>query len=70
MEKTAGKKWKCLYILSILAFLLALLFGGAWMTTEEVGQVTDVKKALAVGFLVISIVGALVAKVGSWFFND
>ena len=68
MEKTTSKKWKLLYVVSFLGFILSLIFAGAWLTSEP-SQMTDVKKALAVGFFVLSAVGGLTAKVGSWFFH-
>jgi hypothetical protein len=69
MDKKADKKWKCLYLLSVVAFVISLIFAGSWLMSEP-GQVTDVKKAMAVLFFVLSIVGTLVAKIGSWFFHD
>lgn len=69
MDKTVDKKWKCLYVLSALAFVVSLLFGGSYLMSEA-GQVTAVKKALAVGSFVAAVVGFLVAKIGSWFFHE
>jgi hypothetical protein len=68
MDKKTAKKWKLLYVLSFLGLILSVVFAGAWLTSEP-SQMTDVKKALAVGFFVLSVVGGLTAKVGSWFFH-
>ncbi len=70
MEKSAPKKWKCLYLLSVLALLVALVMGGSWLTSEEGQQSTRIKQAFAVGFFALALVSFLAAKVGSWFFHD
>lgn len=69
MDKTTAKKWKLLYVLSILALGVSILMGASWLTSEA-STATEFKKALAVGFLALALVGGLVAKIGSWFFND
>ena len=68
MDKTSDKKWKCLFVLSLVALVIALVLGGSWLFSEE-SQITKWKKALAVGFFALAVVGFLVSKIGSWFFH-
>ena len=69
VDKSTDKKWKCLYVLSIVAFVVSLIFAGSWLMSEE-STATQFKKALAVGFFALSVIGFLVAKIGSWFFHN
>ncbi len=68
MDKTTNKKWKLLYLLSFLGRVISVIFAVSWLTSDP-SQITDVKQALALGFFVLSALGGLVAKLGSWFFH-
>lgn len=68
MDKTADKKWKCLFLLSAVALVIALVLGGSYLMSEP-GQTALLKKALAIGFFALALVSFLAAKIGAWFFH-
>lgn len=68
MDKTADKKWKCLFLLSLVALVISLVLGGSYLMSEP-GQTALFKKALAIGFFALALVSFLAAKIGAWFFH-
>jgi steroid 5-alpha reductase family enzyme len=70
MDKTADKKWKCLFLVSIVAFVIAVVFAGSWAFSDQTGRIVEFKKALGVGFFALAVVCFVASKFGSWFFHD